>query len=337
MKTPLLSIATLLSAMSAISVTGLAQAQSSVTVYGVVDAGIVYENNGSTTVTRMDSGILNSSRLGFKGTEDLGNGLNAIFLLESGFNVDTGAQSDAARLFNRQAFVGLTGAFGAVRMGRQVNPVYANNATFDPFRIGMAGDSSRLISFNGSRTDNLLTYSYAANGLRGELQYGAGEVAGNNSANRTLAGFAGYQAGPVDVVITHQNIRNAADTNATKMTLIGGNVQIDWATLYAAYGWEKGVILGTTSPLDQRDLLLGVRAKAGEAGTVVFSYIRKTDKAVANADATQVAIGYIHDLSKRTALYTSYGQIRNDGAAKYKVLVGGATDKVLNMGVRHYF
>ncbi|MFZ6644698.1 porin [Undibacterium sp. TJN25] len=319
------------------SAAGAAQAQSNVTIYGVVDAGISHENNGSTSVTRLDSGILNSSRLGFKGLEDLGGGMAALFQIESGFSVDSGAQADAAKFFNRQSFVGLSSSFGTVRMGRQVNPVYANNATFDPFKIGMVGDSSRLISFNGSRTDNLLTYSYAANGFRSELQYGFGEVAGNTAANRTVAGYLGYQQGPVDVVVTHQNIRNAGDTGSTEMTLLGGNYHFGWARLYAAYAKEKGVILGTTGKLNQRDLLLGLTASAGDTGTIVFSYIRKTDKALANADATQIAVGYIYDLSKRTALYTSYGQLRNDGAAKYKVATAGATDKVFDVGVRHFF
>jgi len=331
MKTRILALA------ASACIASVAQAQSNVTIYGVIDAGIAHENNGSTSVTRLDSGILNSSRLGFKGSEDLGGGLAAIFQIESGFSVDTGAQADAAKFFNRQSFVGLTNSFGTVRMGRQVNPVYANNATFDPFKIGMAGDSSRLISFNGSRTDNLLTYSYAANGFRGELQYGFGEVAGNTSANRTVAGYFGYQEGPVDIVVTHQNIRNPSDTGSTEMTLLGGNYQFGWAKLYAAYAREKGIILGTTNHLDQRDLLLGLTAKAGDVGTIAFSYIRKTDKALINADASQVAIGYIYDLSKRTALYTSYGQLRNDSAAKYKVVAAGTTDKLLNAGVRHFF
>uniref|UniRef100_UPI0036151FE0 porin n=1 Tax=Undibacterium arcticum TaxID=1762892 RepID=UPI0036151FE0 len=319
------------------SVAGVAQAQSAVIVYGVVDVGLAHENNGSTSVTRMDSGILNGSRLGFKGSEDLGSGLSAIFQIESGFNADTGAQADAAKLFNRQSFVGLTGGFGAVKLGRQMNPVYANNGTFDPFADGLAGDSARLFSYNGSRTDNLITYGYAANGFRGELQYGLGEVPGNLSASRTVAGFVGYKNGPVDVVLTHQNIKNPTDTNTTKITLLGGNYNFGVVKAFASYAWEKGVVLGTATRLDQRDSLVGLTAPVGTVGTLLISYIRKTDKAVTNADASQVAIGYTHNLSKRTALYTSYGELRNDGAAKYKVAAPGNIDKLFNVGIRHFF
>jgi predicted porin len=324
------------------SVAGVAQAQSAVTIYGVVDVGLWHENNGTTSVNSMNkldhSANLNGSRLGFKGTEDLGGGLSAIFQFENGFNADDGGQADAARLFNRQSFVGLTSGFGTVKLGRQMNPVYANNGTFDPFGNAQAGDSSRLFSYNGNRTDNLITYNYAASGFRGELQYGFGEVAGNASASRTVAGFAGYKNGPVDVVLTHQNIRNATDTNSTRMTLLGGNYDFGVVKAFATYALEKGVTLNTAIARDQRDALLGLTAPVGAAGTVIVSYIRKTDKLNANANARQVAIGYTHNLSKRTALYTSYGELRNDGAAKFAAVpVAGSTDKLFNVGIRHFF
>lgn len=316
---------------------GAACAQSSVTVYGVIDLDLARDNNGSAAVTRMDSGVINGSRIGFKGSEDLGGGLNAIFQVENGFLADTGAQADAARLFNRQSFVGLTGNYGTLKLGRQNNPVYTNLTTFDPFAIGMAGDSSRLFSYNGSRTDNLVSYNYSAHGFRSELQYGAGEVAGNAAAGRTEAGFVGYKDLRLDVVATYQNIRNPADTDATRMTLVAANYNFGVLKAYIAQAWEKGVMLGTATRLDQRDALIGVNAPVGTAGTAICSYIVKTDRALANADARQFAIGYRHDLSKRTAVYISWGELRNDGAAKYKVLVGGKTDKLMLTGIRHIF
>ena len=328
------------------SIAGVAQAQSSVTVYGVVDVGIAHENNGVNSVTRMDSGNLNGSRLGFKGSEDLGGGLAAIFQIENGFNADTGTQADSTRLFNRLAFVGVTGGFGAVKLGRQNNPIYANSGTFDPFGDSLAGDTARLFSYNGSRTDNLITYGYAANGFRGELQYGLGENPVNSSASRTAAGFVGYKNGPIDVVLTHQNIKNATDTDSTKMTLLGGNYNFGVVKAFASYAWEKGVILGSNVDLDQRDALLGLTAPIGAAGTLMVSYVRKTDRNNNDADATQIAIGYTHALSKRTSLYTSYGQLRNDDAASYKISsnntlsaaqAAGRTDKLFNVGIRHFF
>lgn len=323
------------------SIAGLAQAQSSVTVYGLVDLGLAHEDNGTTSVTRMDDGTkgpgLLGSRIGFKGTEDLGDGLSAIFQIESGILADNGAQADPTRLFNRQSFVGLAGKFGTVKLGRQLNPVYANVVTFDPFGDGLAGDSSRLFSYNGARTDNLITYAYAANGFRGELQYGLGEVPGNSSASRTVAGFVGYKSGPIDVVLTHQNIENATGNDSTKMTLLGGNYNFGIIKAFATYALEKGVVLGTNAKLDQRDALFGFSAPVGSAGTITVSYIRKDDKAFKDKDAQLIAIGYKYDLSKRTALYTSYGMLRNDDAASYKVVVAGNKNKLFNVGIRHLF
>src|SRR4051812_17571762 len=105
---------------------GAAFSQSSVTVYGVVDTAIARTNNGSTVTTSLDSGKQSGSRLGFLGSEDLGGGLKAVFTVENGFSADTGAQADAARLFNRQSWVGLASSFGTVKLGRQKTPVYAN-------------------------------------------------------------------------------------------------------------------------------------------------------------------------------------------------------------------
>lgn len=322
------------------SIAGVAQAQSSVTVYGVVDVGLAHENNGSTSVTRMDSGNLNGSRIGFKGTEDLGGGLSAIFQFENGFNADTGAQADAASLFNRQSFVGLTGGFGTVKLGRQMNPVYANSATFDPFGDALAGDTARLINYQGNRTNNLITYAYAANGFRGELQYGLGEVPGDSSAGRTAAGFVGYKNGPIDVVLTHQNTKTATGDDSTKVTLLGGNYNFGVVKAFATYAWEKGA-----GSRDQRDALLGLTAPVGAAGTFMLSYLRKDDKAFNDRDAHQIAIGYTHALSKRTSLYTSYSVLRNDDNINYKTNTAtapaqngfGNTDKLFNVGVRHFF
>ena len=151
---------------------GVASAQSNVKIYGVVDLGISNDNNGGAagSVTRMDSGLLNGSRLGFMGTEDLGGGLSANFQLENGFSADTGTLAQGGRLFGRHAWAGIAGGFGAVKLGRQMTPVYANVATYDPFVDALAGDAGRLFNHSGSRTDNMITYGYDANGIRAPLQ-----------------------------------------------------------------------------------------------------------------------------------------------------------------------
>jgi predicted porin len=323
----------LLAAAVLSALAGTALAQTNVTIYGVIDAGISHENNGGPagSVTRMDSGVLNGSRLGFKGSEDLGGGLSAIFNLENGFSTDTGNMGQGA-LFGRQAWVGLNGGFGSVKLGRQSTVIYANSGTFDPFGDTLAGDSARLFNYYGSRTNNTVSYGYAAHGWRGELDYSFGEVAGDNAASRTMAGFVGYNAGPIDVVLAYHTVKNATATDSAKTTLLGGNYNFGIVKAYASYAWNKGF-----AGLDTRDALLGLKAPVGTAGTVMASIIRKTDKQRADADATQLALGYTHDLSKRTALYSSVSRTTNDNAVAYNAGANGATDTLFNVGVRHKF
>ncbi len=313
---------------------GVASAQTNVTIYGVVDAGLVRTDNGSAKTTSLDSGKQSGSRLGFKGTEDLGGGLSALFTLENGFNVDTGSMATANTLFNRQAWVGVAGSFGTVKAGRQFTPVYANLGTFDPFGDALAGDSARIFNteYEGSRFDNNLTYNYSANGFRSELQYSFGEVAGNASASRAIGGFAGYKKGPVDTVLTYTKVNNAAGTDGRRTWLLGGNYDFGMVKPYVAYATVKGT--GTT---DVHDWLLGATAPVGAAGTVMVSYAKKDNRALANADAKQWALGYSHALSKRTNLYTSYGRLANDSASSLRVAVPGNTASEFNVGMRHTF
>jgi len=321
---------------------GIASAQSNVTIYGVVDLGLVNDNNGGSagSVTKLDSGLLNGSRLGFKGSEDLGGGLSAIFQLENGFSADTGVLGQGGALFGRQAWVGIAGGFGSVKLGRQTTPVYANSDVFDPFGDALAGDSARLFNYSGSRTNNVISYNYDASGIRAQVQYGFGEVAGNTSASRTIAAFGGYRNGPIDAVLTYTANNDATGNVTGKTTLLGGNYNFGVVKAFAAYAWNKDVVApsGAVSlGADTRNALIGLTAPVGPAGTFMASYIRLSDKSKSNADANQIAIGYTHDLSKRTALYTSFSRTGNDGAASYNAGAAGATDKLFNAGIRHKF
>lgn len=313
---------------------GAASAQTNVTIYGVVDIGLVRTDNGSTTTTSLDSGKQSGSRLGFKGAEDLGGGLSAIFQLENGFNLDTGGLAAANTLFNRQAWVGVASGFGTIKAGRQFTPVYANLGTFDPFGNALAGDSARIFNteYEGSRFDNNLTYNYSAKGFRGELQYSFGEVAGNSSARRAIGGFAGYKNGPLDAVLTYTKVNDAAGTDDRRTWLVGGNYDLGMVKPYIAYASVKGT--GTT---DVRDWLFGATAPVGAAGTVMASFAKKDNRASANADAKQWALGYSHMLSKRTNLYTSYGRLNNDSGSSLRVTVPGNTASEFNVGMRHTF
>lgn len=315
------------------TVTGAASAQSSVTIYGVVDMGLKVENAGSGTYMGLDSGNQSGSRLGFKGTEDLGGGLRANFVLEAGFQADTGANASAGVLFNRQSYVGLSGGFGEIKLGRINTVVYSNASVFDPFGDTLAGDSARIFNYGGSRTDNTVNYSYnASNGVNGQLAYSFGEVAGNTPANRTVAGAIGYAAGPLAVVLTHQNTKNATGSDAAKTTLLGGNYNFGLLQPFAAYAINKGV--GT---LNTRDVLLGLNINISPSDVIMTSLMHKYDKFADHRDATQIALGYSHALSKRTNIYTSWSRLSNNYNVNYKVTKNGSADNLFNIGLRHKF
>lgn len=325
--------------------TGAAFAQTSVTVYGVVDMGYQNDNgsNAAGSINSLVSGGQSGSRLGFKGTEDLGGGLSAIFTLENGFKSDDGSIDSSAAvrpLFGRQAFVGLQGGFGVAKLGRQYTPLYNATVSYDPFAAGLAGDYRRVILVGGQRVDNAIVYGTPTNlgGFNAEALYALGEVAGDNAKGRHFGLSVGYANGPVSVKLAHHNGNsNPAAPGAivsTKSTALGGSYDFKVVKVSALYQTNKDDTAGAN--LDTRDWLVGVSAPFG-ASTVLASYIRHINKATSDADSNQIAIGYTYALSKRTNLYTSYARLVNDNKAKIATDTNGATDKLFNVGIRHTF
>lgn len=314
---------------------GTASAQTALNIYGIVDAGLVSERGGPAgNVTGLGGGIQSGSRLGFKGSEDLGGGLSAKFVLEAGFGVDDGVSRQGGTLFGRQAYVGLASRAGELTLGRQYSPHFLALDQIDPFATGLAGTSTNLMS-TVRRMDNtvkLATPNWS--GFSGELAYGFGEVAGNNKANRQIGASVGYDNGPLVMKLAHHRAEDALATDRAKHSLLAGKYDFGVVALSLGFGVDKG--LGST---DSRDYLIGASMPVG-AGTVLASYIRKNDRSPLNADATQWALGYTYALSKRTNLYTSYARIHNDPGAAFTV--GNATDlgsgdKAFNIGIRHKF
>ncbi|MEG2962583.1 MAG: porin, partial [Janthinobacterium sp.] len=178
----------------------LCSAQSNVAMYGIADLGVVSESGGAGgRVLKLTSGIANGSRLGFKGSEDLGGGMTAIFTMDAGILADTGASAQGGLLFGRQAFVGLAGAAGTLRLGRQYTFIDSSLGALDPFYLGFAGRMSNVFTAGYiSRVDNSITYSSPVRGgLSGELAYGFGEVPGDASARRYMGAAATYASGPL--------------------------------------------------------------------------------------------------------------------------------------------
>lgn len=323
---------------------GVASAQTNVTIYGLVDAGITRETGGAAgDVWKLAPGVKNGNRLGFKGSEDLGGGLKANFQLENGFTSDDGKLGQGGRIFGRQAWVGLSGNFGAVGFGRQYTPFFVALDSVDPFGTGLTGATTNVMAASSVRTDNSISYSTPAmGGFSANALYGLGEVAGNTSANRTVDLSVGYANGPVSAVLAYDNVNNATNTSTSKLWLLGGTYNFGPATLHAAYETEKNDVPAS----DFRDWMIGVSAPVG-SGTVMASYIKKDDRTAAGtAGAKQYAVGYTYPLSKRTTLYTSYGHINNDSGSLLAVgdaSVGGSapaagrSSSAISFGMQHKF
>lgn len=330
---------------------GSVHAQTNVTVYGIVDAGLVRESGGPAgSVTGLNSGVSAGSRLGFRGVEDLGGGMSAQFVLESGFLIDTGALGQGGLIFGRQAFVGLGNAYGSLTLGRQYTPLYGSVLMIDPFQgCCMAPTSANLLSEGGIRMNNTVKFtSHQISGFSGEIAYGLGEVAGDNSAGRQIGGSLIYASGPFTARLTHHNANNVPTATAAadngKTTLLGGTYDFGVAKVALAYAVNKGLVpISGTINRDSRDALAGVTIPFG-ASTILASYIHKQDKSGLGQDASQWGIAYTYNLSKRTLLYTAYARINNNAAPGRPgfYTVGNASsvgsgDKAFNLGIRHTF
>lgn len=344
---------------------GGASAQSAVTIYGIADAALVRESGGTANYSKLTSGVGSASRIGFRGTEDLGAGVAALFTLETGYKIDTGEVDAAGSIFNRQAFVGLKSGAGMLTLGRQYTPWHsALAAVGDPFGTGYAGTSKNQFPDSGSnvRTSNTVMYTApATNGLSAELAYSAGEQAGSNAAGRQLGASIGYSGGPLNVRLAY-NRRNSDVAAAAGVvavsrgigtnTLLAANYDFGVVKAFLAYGVDKGfnsAPLGNannpfggvkpTPSTDGNEILLGLSAPLG-SGTVLASVMRKNDKTSFNQDARAWGVGYLYPLSKRTSLYMAYGAIDNNNGAGYTVAnntESGTGDRAFNLGARHTF
>lgn len=345
-------------ALAALSVVaGSAAAQSSVTMYGIADVGIVHESgNPAGAVNKLTSGISAGSRLGFRGVEDLGSGLAALFVLETGINFDTGGSAQSASIanpggavFGRQTFVGLKSNAGTLTMGRQYNPYFKTVNAIDPFGTGQEGNSGNIMSFTGlnGRSNNSIQYvSPVAGGFSGELLYQFGESNVDTHTARAINGALSYVNGPVLLRVAHQRQNNPNNMlDVARNTIVGFNYDFGVVKLQSAYAVARGprsianasesvgfnaaagipyrpvpvgpLVLASTDA-DVRDYLLGATIPVG-AGRIMASYIRRQDRTDAHQNANQFAIGYEYSMSKRTTLYTAYSRINNDNGAGYTV------------------
>ena len=326
-----------------------AYAQSSVTLFGVLDANARYVKNGDLKIKSLGSGGINTSRLGVRGTEDLGDGLKAGFWLETGLNADSGTQSDATRFWNRRATVSLMGNFGEVRLGRDFTPTYLGYSDYDPFGDNGVAASSKFDSSlgtardTGTRADNQITYLTPGNlgGFYGRASVAAGE---GTAGKKYYGARAGWAAGPIDVSAAYGQTEVAPVAGDDKFKTFDVGASYDFGVVKAMgyYTQSKFVnqkiatySLGAVVPLGVGQIK-AVYTHANASGTTAAGV-----NVDAN-DADQVALGYIYNLSKRTALYTTAAYVKNKGNATFAVasapaMTPGAKSTGLEFGMRHAF
>ncbi|NRR32915.1 porin [Oxalobacteraceae bacterium] len=310
-------------------------AQSQVTVYGVMDAGLVHESGGPQgSLTKLESGVQGGSRLGFKGEEKLGDGLSATFKLEGGMDVGNGVASQGGRVFGRHTSVGLTGRYGSIDLGRFFN-VITNAMEADPFDGGHVGTYTNIINF-ALRTNNAVYYrTPVLQGFSGELSYGFGEVAGSSRAGRDLGAALGYANGPVTLKLAHEDTVSIDGLNRLRISNLNASYNFKVVKLGLVFNTNRDDVL-----VDSSDVLLGVTVPCGGAGSVMASYIRHRDHSRLEQDASQTAIGYTYSVSKRTNFYTSIARIVRHNGAPFTVgsaVEVGSGDRSMAAGVAHRF
>lgn len=320
-----------------VATSGAAMAQSNVEVYGVMDLGFQSYDNGVNRVNGIESGLANGSKLGFKGVEDLGSGLKAGFVLETGFAADTGAESRFTGNWGDQSIVYLQGdTWGKVALGNQFTPLRHSLNVVDPFVTSYAGDARTMIG-NGFPTRLKNSVYYTTNsysGLSAGLIYGAGEVAGSTSSKSTVGFNVNYNQGPIAGTLAYNKLsadKAVLGSSDKKDWLLGGSYDFGVAKAHVGYADHKEDLF------KKRNYLVGVSAPVGTSGRVMASYILSDVRNIDNADSKQWAVGYTHNLSKRTNLYTMYSHVSNNDLASVKVVAPGESASTFQAGIRHAF
>ena len=363
---------------------GAASAQSTVTIWGVVDAAVSKGSvSGGNSVTRLVGSGISSSQLGFRGSEDMGGGMRANFWLEAAlanddgqggasnannqavpaFNAATGANAPVRAgtqglTFARRSTVSLSGGFGEIRLGRDYTPQFWNWTVYDPFGTNGVGTTRTMLSslavgaaYGGTggtavRASNSISYlfnhaanaTYAAggNGLHGAVQMYMGEnlsnAAGGTKKDGSGSGIrVGYNAGPLSLAVGYGRTEFVAGDMT--MTNFGGAYDMKVVRVMAQITKDKsGAVSGD-------GMLLGLTAPMG-AGLLRASYSTYENN-TSKAESKQTAIGYVHNLSKRTRAYATYARVSNSGGAAASL--GGATGIAnkgstgLDIGMTHSF
>ena len=328
----------LLALAALMAVTCTVSAQSTVTVYGQLDQGLIKGNGGTATnpgglgtSEAWTLGQASTSRLGFRGNEDLGGGLSTQFQIEHRFNPDTGAVNSANSFWNGRSFIQLTAkALGSVYLGREYTPAYWVQIKSDPFGndgVGQAGSAALWGNYatpdavgNGTRASNSVGYKTPDfGGLTAAAAVGLSETTG---LGRVQSFNAEYAAGPLYAGLGYEQVSDGSNDGRGVLS-VALHYNLGFVKPIAYYAQGKTDANGDTKA---QVVMLGATAPLG-AGVLKAMYF-KLDSDIDARDRSKFGLGYNHSLSKRTTLYVDLGQARQTGLT---------SNTAYALGVKHVF
>ena len=352
--------------LAGLGVAAPAQAQTTVQIYGRVDSGLAHVTNvdaAGHSITKVPT-LTGSfpSRIGFRGTEDLGNGLQAFFILENGLQLDTGVTGQGNRIFGRQALVGLKGAWGALSIGRQLNMTYLAPIKSDVLGPNLFAIGSIDPYLPNARSDNSIAYYGNFNGIvvgatwstgRDASNAGgpaatncAGEVAGNAKACRQYTALFGYETKDYGLNVSYDRLYGntgaagglTSSNNTDVRKTINGYYMVGPAKIGAGVvDRDTNAATGET----KSDLYyLGVSYPIGLYTIDVQGARRDTKNSP--SDVNMLVGRLTYNFSKRTAVYGAVGRMANKGNSAVALDAGGTVGTGMGqngvmMGLRHNF
>jgi len=323
---------------------GAASAATGVTIYGNINGGARYTSNanaaGGSLVAFSDSGTYHSNRLGFKGREDLGDGMNAHFLLEERFNSGSGAQVGV--LFNGNSYVGLGGSWGTVDLGRQYSINFKTIGAYDPFHYKYTGIVPLAGQGGITRFNNDIQYTGKSAGFTGRVEYAFGEVAGSTGDGGAQAVGGTYKAGPIVAGASYTRARPNVGTSALPSYqehhdwTVGGAYSLGNARLalgYANDSQDKGAGVSDTTT---KDTWIGGNYRMSSAVDLSAAFYRtRLSKAAVDGYRNLVIVGATYAFSKRTMLYADVDHGKYGGSSIPST--GKDTQTGVSLGMEHVF
>ena len=332
---------TLLACLVLGAFSGAASAQSSIRIYGTVDGGLRNLSNvnaaGDSKLSVNSNGTYQSNRLGFEGKEDLGNGMNAHFNLESRFQLGTGQQVGV--LFNGASYVGLGGAWGSVDVGRQFTIAFKTIVAYDPFRFKYTGIAPTISATMGVDDDNAVQYTGTFGNVTTRVLWAAGEQAAPTTSNGAKQGAAlSYLFGPANVGAAYTQKKTTAGLETRHYTF-GGGYQFGALRVVAGYANQKDqAVVGADTV--NKYTWVGLQYKATPEIEVITAYydVKKTQAPatgiLADGKKNLAMLGATYHFSKRTNLYAEIDRSKLRGNA---ILLTQTQQTGVSAGINHVF